>query len=103
MGLSTNSGWGGTDQIIAQQQEKTGSKIPPPPSDILIRTMQSDIASMAQTGGNLPRPEIIRHEDAGKSSPRTGFFSNSKDTAITVVLGLVILALSALAVYFFFF
>lgn len=50
-----------------QQNNVSGGLVPPPPpsSDIKIRTMDSDIKSVGETGGGTPEPEVINPSDIG--------------------------------------
>lgn len=43
----------------ASLASRTTAKIPPPPSDIAIRTLASDLKSMHETGGSHPKPNTI--------------------------------------------
>jgi len=42
--------------------ETPAASAPPPPSEVKVRTMRSDLASMARTGGGLPRFENVKVE-----------------------------------------
>jgi hypothetical protein len=44
----------------AQNESMVGA--PPPPSEVKIRTMRSDIAGIAQSGGGLPRFQNVKVE-----------------------------------------
>jgi hypothetical protein len=74
------------------------SKIPPSPVEVVIRTMESDIKSLSQSGGiGRPQGEALKLNDpvAGHSSS----YSTLKPI-LFVFLGLIVLAG---AIYFSFF
>lgn len=45
---------------LEQQDREGGSYVPPPPNDVSIRTMESDIRSMALSGGSFVRPDKVQ-------------------------------------------
>ena len=56
---------------------RTLPKVPPPPSDILLRTMASDLKSMRETGGGHPKPMTISvnipaNFETASGSPKVG-------------------------------
>jgi len=75
---------------------------PPPPPEVKIRTMRSDIASMAASGGGLPRFENVKvtglsaaqasHEETTTAAART----ESKSNLLLIVV--LVVALAALGV-----
>jgi len=44
------------DQTTNNQEHTQGANVPPPPAEVGVRTMASDIASIAQSGGGAPKP-----------------------------------------------
>ena len=74
------------------------SNIPPPPVEVVIRTMESDIRSLSQTGGGSGRVvgETLKLHDlaAKEASPKSAL------RPILIIVGFLILAT---AVYFSFF
>lgn len=48
------------DKSADNSKYVSGNVIPPPPSEIGVRTMASDIASIAQSGGRSPKPIPVR-------------------------------------------
>jgi hypothetical protein len=74
------------------------SKIPPPPVEVVIRTMESDIKSLSQSGGiGRPQGEAVKLNDpaVGVGSSRSAL-----KPVLYVSLGLIVLAG---AIYFSFF
>jgi hypothetical protein len=68
---------------------------PPPPQEVKVRTLKSDLASIAQSGGGLPRYQDVKiaQTPAQKAKNLTGL--------ITVVAIIVLVAIIvAIAVYF---
>ena len=68
---------------------------PPPPKEVKVRTLKSDLASIAATGGGLPRytnMNIVRVDD-GTSKSKAGIIT----TVVIIVLFAIIVAI---AVYF---
>lgn len=72
------------------------SRIPPPPDEYSVRTMQSDIASLASSGGAgpqfVPMGTITPSADVKKS-----------DTLVTVLIFIAAIVVAGLAAYYFFF
>ena len=52
--------------------DKNVAKVPPPPIDVAIRTLESDLASFALTGGTKPKAQMVSLEPsaytAGKNA-----------------------------------
>jgi len=76
---------------------------PPPPPEVKIRTMRSDIASMAASGGGLPQFANVKvaglsaaqasHEETTTATARTGSKSN---LLLIVVLVVALIALGVI-------
>lgn len=79
----------------ASDTSKVFPSAPPPPKEVKVRTLKSDLASIAATGGGLPRytnMNIMRVEEGS---------SKSKASIITTVVIIVLFAIIvAIAVYF---
>ena len=83
--------------------ERTMSHVPPPPSDVTVRTLASDLQSLKETGGNRPKPKSItltlsaKDEDARqeaaakKSSNQISPKSSRLKMLIVSAIGLLIL------------
>lgn len=67
---------------------------PPPPAEVKVRTMHSDLASMAKSGGGVPHFENIKVEglNAAKDAPA----SQAKQRSSAVLTLVVIVSLAAL-------
>jgi len=46
--------------------------VPPPPSEVTVRTMESDIASMAASGGASPKPKPVKFSHKTDQDENTG-------------------------------
>jgi len=89
-----------------QPQDGTLTTAPPPPTEVKIRTMKSDIAMMAASGGGLPRFENVHvaglsaqhesKEQAATSAVRAG----SKNNLLLIVILIVVLAAVAIVGWF---
>src|SRR5579864_5106921 len=70
-----------------------GQSAPPPPSEVKVRTMRSDLDAMAKSGGGLPRFQSVKVSglSAEKDPAITVEKMKSKNGAIValVVIGLV--------------
>lgn len=85
----------------SQSQIPENVSAPPPPQEVKIRTMRSDLASMAQSGGGLPQFQNVRidapaaeGESVVKSEKRI-----SLGIAITIVAIIIILVVVGYLVY----
>ena len=70
---------------------------PPPPQEVKVRTLKSDIASIAASGGGLPRYANVKI--APKSEPK----KSSRGSNLFMILAIVVLLAIILAVGFYFF
>ena len=68
---------------------------PPPPQEVKVRTLKSDLASIAQSGGGLPRYENVKiaQTPAQKAQNHAGLITT---IAIIVLFAIIV----AIAVYF---
>ncbi|MDP3948691.1 MAG: hypothetical protein Q8Q17_01940 [bacterium] len=48
------------DQIDNNFEHISGTNVPPPPAEVGVRTMASDLASIAERGGGSPKPRMIK-------------------------------------------
>lgn len=86
----------GASSFPAGASSSGPGKVAPPPAEVSIRTMESDVRSLAETGGLRPvAQKVTVNETTGKEG--TGTF------LLTLMGILIILALAAVAVYIFFF
>ena len=53
-------------------QPTLASNVPPPPSEVKVRTMRSDIEGVAQAGGGLPQFKTVAVEGKGLPASRIG-------------------------------
>lgn len=78
---------------------KAGSapSAPPPPSEVKVRTMRSDLDSMARSGGGLPRFENVKIENLsiGKAAPPQGAAAPGPAAAPEPKSGLMMLLAAA--------
>lgn len=74
------------DQTSNNDERIANVNVPPPPAEVMVRTMASDIASIAESGGGPPKPRHIKVSlrTAQKDEmiqPRTSIFSHSASGA----------------------
>jgi cytoskeletal protein RodZ len=84
------------------QPNSSISTAPPPPSEVKVRTMRSDIESMAKSGGGLPSFANIKVSglDAPKVSETVVVRAQSKSNFFVIVLVIIIIAVVAVAGWF---
>jgi hypothetical protein len=84
---------------------------PPPPSEVKVRTMRSDLESMTRSGGGAPRFEnvavtgLTMQDGAPQAAETAGGQSGAVGTSLRSLLGpvlVIIVALVALAVVGYF-
>jgi hypothetical protein len=86
-----------------QNQPENFPSAPPPPQEVKIRTMRSDLASMAQSGGGLPQFQNVRiNEPASEGSAPQGGRRISLGIAIAVVIAILILTIAGYFAYQYF-
>ena len=82
----------------------TGSlpSAPPPPPEVKVRTMHSDIESMAKSGGGMPRYQNVQISglsiEKAQGSARTG--AKKKSALTTAIAVLISLAIVIGGIYF---
>ena len=64
---------------------------PPPPAEVKIRTMKSDLASMAKSGGGLPTFETVRLNDSRVSQASPGASGKPK-TLVIIIAAVAVVA-----------
>lgn len=101
----TNAPGGRADESRAQQgfgekgkDEEIISNVPPPPVEVKVRTMQSDLDEMAKSGGGLPRFEAVKVRLPDRF-PREEEKTKKKLDLFWVVVPVLALALFAAIVY----
>ncbi len=81
---------------MADQNPSQGlPSAPPPPQEVKVRTLKSDLASIAQSGGGLPRYQNVKI--AQTSAQKKKNLSGIVTTIAIIVLFAIIVAV---AVYF---
>jgi len=80
----------------------SGPSAPPPPPEVKVRTMRSDLDAMAKSGGGLPRFENVSVAglSMGKEVPEDSAETKNKDSANVILVVVAVLALIGLAGYF---
>lgn len=71
---------------------------PPPPSEVKIRTMQSDIAELAASGGALPKFENVKISglSAKKESASSTARAESKNNLLLIFALIIVVAVLAI-------
>lgn len=71
---------------------------PPPPTEVKIRTMKSDIAMLAASGGGMPRFENVKVKglSATAETPTAVAKTESKSNLLLIIL--LVVAIAALAI-----
>jgi hypothetical protein len=70
---------------------------PPPPQEVKVRTLKSDLASIAASGGGLPRYENVKISRTGPQQQKST--TNPLMMIIVIVLLLIILSIGGYFVY----
>lgn len=68
---------------------------PPPPQEVKVRTLKSDLASVAASGGGLPKYQNVKISPSDEQKNSAGLFT----VLSIVVLVVVILAIAAYFIY----
>lgn len=78
------------------------STAPPPPSEVKVRTMRSDLESMAKSGGGMPSFTNVKVSglDAPKAPGMVAVRAKSKSNFLVIILVLVLIAILAVAGWF---
>ncbi len=84
-----------------QSESDKTAYVPPPPTEITIRTLESDIKSMILSGGNFPKSEkIILASSVSQNKPgMLAGLNNPKSKAVIWVLVLAIIIIGSF-IYF---
>ncbi len=64
---------------------------PPPPQEVKVRTLKSDLASIAASGGGLPKYQNVKIAETPAEKSRN--FASLTTTIIVVVLVVIIVAI----------
>jgi hypothetical protein len=68
---------------------------PPPPQEVKVRTLKSDLASIAASGGGLPKYQNVKIAETPAQKER-----NLKGLVTTVAIVVLFAIIVAVAVYF---
>ena len=77
---------------------------PPPPSEVKIRTMRSDLAAMAKSGGGLPRFETVRVEGLSierQQAVAEGTAAAKKKSDLPVAIAVIFAVVALCAIGYF--
>jgi hypothetical protein len=90
------------DNIQPVNPEDSLSTAPPPPSEVKVRTMRSDLESMAKSGGGLPSFANVKVSGlaAPKVSETVVARAQSKSNFLVIVLVVIVIAVLAVAGWF---
>ncbi|HVN26598.1 MAG TPA: hypothetical protein VMT99_03035 [Candidatus Paceibacterota bacterium] len=76
---------------------------PPPPSEVKIRTMKSDLAGLAASGGGMPKFESVKVTglsiEKGVDTPEAVHRSNAVTIVIVTIVAAVILGILGYVAY----
>jgi predicted RND superfamily exporter protein len=72
---------------------------PPPPQEVKVRTMQSDLVSMAESGGGLPRYQNVKIAGASVAAQDTQKTAR-KTSLVVAILSIVAVLIVLVAGYF---
>src|SRR5258708_7801302 len=92
----------GIPDIDRTQPAQSGSVIgaPPPPSEVKVRTMRSDIAGITESGGGLPRFQNVKVSglslDDNSRTPTASQFHKSKALMMALITVAAIVVLGVL-------
>jgi len=84
-----------------QSQNEGFPSAPPPPEEVKIRTMRSDLASMAHSGGGLPQFQSVRIDEFEGEESTGGGKRVSFGIAIVIVAIVVVLAVIGYFAYMY--
>jgi hypothetical protein len=83
--------------------------VPPPPAEVKVRTMRSDIEGIAKAGGGLPQFKTVAVEGMGLPRSRVGDGASSADVSQTAgqspskfpiwIIALIVVAFIAIAIF----
>jgi hypothetical protein len=80
-----------------QPDERSAMSAPPPPTEVKIRTMKSDIAGLAASGGGLPRFQNIKVSglslEKGIDTPEAVHRNNALLTVVITIVAFILLGI----------
>lgn len=80
------------------QSSNGASTAPPPPQEVKIRTMKSDLASVAESGGGLPQFQNVK---IALGAQRSGDGKNGqKGNLLAIIIAVVAVLVVAAVAYF---
>lgn len=71
------------DQTNNNSKHTSGAGVPPPPAEVGVRTMASDIASIAERGGGSPKPRLIRISSRSQETTKAAAIPHAAHPAIS--------------------
>ena len=71
---------------------------PPPPPEVKIRTMRSDVESMAKTGGGLPQFQNVKVSGLSEEKPAASATVKTESKSNILLIALLIVVVAALIV-----
>lgn len=84
------------------RQDDAVVNVTPPPTEVKIRTMRSDVASMHESGGGLPKFQNVKVSGlALEKAPAENPTAAHKSSALTAVI-ITIIALAVLGILIYF-
>jgi hypothetical protein len=78
---------------------ETMTGAPPPPQEVKVRTMASDLASMTASGGGLPQFQNVKIAGGAKTAAVGTTHGSTVNPVIAIVVILVVLALIAVGCF----
>jgi len=80
----------------AQNTSQVLPSAPPPPSEVKVRTLRPDLASIAQSGGGLPKYQNVRIDGTQVGGQKKNINGILTVVAAIVLFGIIV----AIAAYF---
>ncbi|MDO8664042.1 MAG: hypothetical protein Q7K44_00600 [Candidatus Liptonbacteria bacterium] len=71
------------DQTNNNSEYISGANVPPPPAEVWVRTMASDLASIAERGGGSPKPRLIRISSRSQEATKAAAIPHAAHPAIS--------------------
>lgn len=83
-----------------QVPDTNQNHIPPPVADITIRTLSSDMSSLAQSGGSHPQSQMVALNRVPAQTPTLSATATPKNKSIVTLAIAVVIILIIIATYF---